>query len=380
MKNIHELPALSSIRLSVRAVSGVFLCALLLPLQAGADGGPPAVAPAPKAALTVTAVKATAEDWSQTLAASGNVAAWQEAVIGAEVAGHRIAEVNVAVGDKVKKGQVLARIASEMLQNERDEARAAVAEAEAQLADAKSNAERARSLREKGFYSAQSSSQFTTADLTAQARATAAQARLQGAELRLSKMQIVAPDGGVISARSATVGSLSQPGQELFRLIRGGRLEWRADVSGDDLVKIKPGMRVSVSSVQSAQAVPGLVRVVAPTIDMQTRNGVVYVDIDAGAAAAAGMRVGSFVRGVVELGRSSALTLPQTAVVLREGFAYVYRIDAATKVTQTKVGTGRRAGDRIEVTSGLDADTRVVASGAAFLADGDTVKLVDSKP
>jgi len=365
--------------IGVLPTAGHILAACLLAgLPALPLAAEPAKAPVAKAALTVTATAATNEDWSHTLPGNGNVAAWQEAVIGAEVSGYRIAEVKVGVGDSVKKGQVLARIADEMVRSEREEARAAVAEAEAQLADAKANADRARTLREKGFYSPQSSSQFVTAEQTAKARAASAKARLQGAEIRLSKMQIVAPDSGVISARAATVGSLTQPGQELFRLIRGGRLEWRAEVSGDELAKLKPGMPVQVSGT-NGQAVKGRVRIVAPTIDPQSRNGFVYVDIDAAAAAAAGLRAGSFVRGVFELGRSPALALPQTAVVLREGFAYVYRIDAANKVIQTKVATGRRSGDRIEITGGLEAGARVVASGAAFLADGDTVKLVEGK-
>ena len=98
-----------------------------------------------------------------------------------------------------------------------------------------------------------------------------------------------------------------------------------------------------------------------------------------------------FVRGEFELGRREALTLPQAAVVLREGFTYVFRLEgegsetatntatataaATAKVALTKVGTGRRLGERIEV-AGLAPDARVVASGAGFLADGDTVRLV----
>ena len=75
----------------------------------------------------------------------------------------------------------------------------------------------------------------------AAARLAAARARQQAAELKLSKTNVLAPDDGVISARSAVVGSLTQTGQELFRLIRGGRLEWRAEVPSADLVKVKPG-------------------------------------------------------------------------------------------------------------------------------------------
>ena len=115
----------------------------------------------------------------------------------------------------------------------------------------------------------------------------------------------------------------------------------------------------------------GKVRAVAPSVDPQTRNGLVYVDLPPTAAVRAGM----FARGEFELGRSPAVTLPQTAVVLREGFAYLFRLEGEDRVVQTKVALGRRNGERVEVLSGLPAGARVVESGAGFLADGDAVKV-----
>ena len=329
-----------------------------------------------KPALTVTVAAPQQVDWPQTLSASGNVAAWQEAIIGPEISNYRITEVLVNVGDTVGKGQVLARIASDAVDSELAEARAAVAEAEATLAEARANNERARQLREKGFYSPQQGIQSQTAAETALARLNAAKARRQSAELRRSKANVVAPDDGIISARKATVGSLTENGQELFRLIRGGRLEWRAEVTSGELGRLKAGQPVRLES-PNGSAITGNIRAVAPTVDPQTRNGLVYVDLppEAGKTLSAGM----FTRGEFALGARPALTLPQSAVLLREGFAYVFRIENAAdgnaRVVQTKVGTGRRAGERIEV-SGLDAGARVVASGAAFLADGDTVRVV----
>jgi multidrug efflux pump subunit AcrA (membrane-fusion protein) len=86
-----------------------------------------------------------------------------------------------------------------------------------------------------------------------------------------------------------------------------------------------------------------------------------------------------FARGEFQLGMEKALTLPQSAVVMREGFSYVYRIEPDSRVSQVKVSTGRRVGDRVEITAGLEPETRVVASGAAFLADGDLVRIVESE-
>jgi len=254
-------------------------------------------------------------------------------------------------------------------------------------AEARANHERARQLREQGFYSPQQGVQSQTAAATALARLNAARARQQSAELRRSKAVVLAPDDGIVSARGATVGSLTQPGEELFRLIRGGRLEWRAEVTAAELGHFTPGLAARVESPNGV-SVTGRVRSVAPTVDPQTRNGLVYVDLPPQAART--LSAGMFASGQFELGQRPALTLPQSAVHLREGFAYVFRVESANlpagnalrKVTQAKVTTGRRRGERIEITSGLDPSAQVVASGGGFLAAGDSVRIVaaDQQP
>ena len=240
------------------------------------------------------------------------------------------------------------------------------------LADARANAARAQELQAKGFYSSQLHAQYRTGEQTSAARLAAARARLQSAQLRMNRTAIVAPDDGVISARSATVGSQTQKGQELFRLIRGGRLEWRAEVPSAELGRLRPGVAATLTG-PAGETVRGTVRAVAPSVDPATRNGLVYVDLPASTAVRAGM----FARGEFELAHSPALTLPQTAVVQREGFAYVFRMEGEDRVAQAKVNLGRRVGDRVEIVSGLPAAAYVVAAGAGFLADGDVVKVVD---
>lgn len=327
-----------------------------------------------RAALTVTAVTPQWSEWPQVLPANGNIAAWQEAVIGAEIGNLRLTEVRVNVGDRVKRGEVLARIADDTVTAELAEATAALTEAEAMLAEARANGDRARQFQATGFLSAQQITQYLTAEKTALARLNAARARLQSARLRLAQTVVRAPDDGVISARAATVGSMTQPGQELFRLIRGGRLEWRAEVSAPDLGRLQPGVTATLSAPDGTR-VQGRVRMVAPTVDPQTLNGLVYVDLPVAGTGDA-LRAGSFARGEFELGRARVLSLPQSAVLLREGFAYVFRLDAQDRVAETKVSAGQRMGDRIEIVDGIAESTRVVASGAGFLADGDRVRVV----
>ncbi len=349
----------------------LFIAAVAFSVHA-ADEKKPAVA-APKAALTVTVTQPQSANLPVRVAANGNVAAWQEASVGTEANGLRLAQVLVNVGDVVKRGQVLATFAPETVQADIAQMRAGLAEAEATLADATANAQRARDLQASGALSAQQINQYFTAERTAQARVEAQQAVAKVQQLRLAHTRVLAPDNGVISARSATVGAVLPAGQELFRMIRQGRLEWRAEVPSADLATMKPGMSVVVTP-PNATPLKGTVRMVAPTVDAQTRNGLVYVDLPAPGAARAGM----FARGEFEVGSGQGLTLPQSAVLLRDGFSYVLRVGADSKVSEAKVKVGRRVGDRVEIVDGLAADVRVVAAGGGFLGDGDTVRVVDA--
>ena len=327
-------------------------------------------AKSPRPALTVQTAPPQRTAMAQRLAANGNVAAWQEASIGAESNGLRLTEVRVNVGDSVKAGQVLATFAAEMVQADVAQARASLLEAKAHAAEAASNAERARTLQASGALSAQQIEQYTTAAQAAQARVEAAQALLQAQQLRLQHTQVRAPDHGVISARSATVGAVVGAGTELFRMVRKGRLEWRAEVTATELGRLRPGTAAQVTAASGA-SVQGQLRMVAPTVDPQTRNALVYVDLPAHPD----LRAGMFARGEFLLGQSDALTVPQEALVVREGFTYLFVLGADQRVQRLKVQPGRRSGERVEILSGLDAGAPVVVRGAGFLNDGDLVRV-----
>jgi RND family efflux transporter MFP subunit len=339
----------------------------------------PAAAPANAArpALTVTTIVPQRSELPIALSANGNVAAWQEASIAGELNGLRLAEVLVNVGDVVQRGQLLARFATESIQTDVAQARAGVAEATAQAAEASANADRVRTLQNTGTFSGQQMKQILTAEQTAKARVESAVASLAAQTLRLQNTQVLSPDSGVISARNATVGAVPGNGMELFRLIRQGRLEWRAEVTSSELARLRPGTPVLVSAASGAQRT-GRVRMVGPTVDPQTRVGLVYVDLPSPSSAQMGATFlpGMFAKGEFELGKSSGLTVPQQAVVVRDGFSYVFRLNPDQRVSQLKVQVGRRVGERLEVLQGLDAQAVLVASGAGFLNDGDLVKQV----
>lgn len=325
--------------------------------------------------LAVVMTRAQLSTLPRRIPASGNIAPWQEASVGAEADGLQLTEVKVNVGDRVRRGQVLAVFKSEMVVADLAEAQASVAQARARRIEAEANAERARRLDGSGAMSAQQVDAYVLAARTARAGLDAAEATAQRHRLRLAQTRVLAPSDGIITARTATVGAVMPGGQELFRLIKDGRLEWRATVAMSDMSRLLPG-QVAEISVHGQPPIKGRLRVVAPSIDTQTHNGLVYVDLPADGQ----VRAGAFARGHFEAGEGRALTVPQQAVLLRDGFSYVMRLDPSAKVLMTRISVGRRIGDRVEVTGGLESSEPIVASGLGFLSEGDTVRIVGAAP
>ena len=373
--NRFKLKPLAIILIAACVIAAVAIALFIT--KSGRTGKQPPPAAQAKPALTVTTTLAQRSALPIRLTANGNIAAWQEASVGAESSGLRLAEVLVNVGDVVQRGQLLARFAMQSIQADVAQARAGVNEASASALEATANADRVRTLQGTGTFSGQQINQYLTAEQTARARVESAKAALAAQALRLKNTEVRAPDSGVISARSATVGAVLASGTELFRLIRQGRLEWRAEVTSTELSHMLPGTLATVTAASGAQRT-GRVRMVAPTVDPQTRSGLVYVDLpnDPKEDNPAGFRAGMFARGEFTLGNSQALTVPQQAVVVRDGFNYAFRLNTDQRVSQIKLQIGRRVGDRIEVLEGLTADAVLVASGAGFLNDGDLVKVV----
>lgn len=334
--------------------------------------------PTLRPALTISVVKPQWVAMPATIRANGNIAAWQEASIGAQVGGLRVAEVRVNVGDVVKRDQVLALFATDTVLADLAVQKAQEAEAAATLAEAQANAGRARSLKNSGALSAQQISQYLTAEQTAKARLEAVRAQLQVQNLRLQFAEVRAPDDGVISARQVSVGAVVPVGTELFKMVRQRRLEWRADVVSEELSRINVGMPVRVrpaSLGKDAAPLLGKVRVIGPTVDLQARTAVVYVDLPTIEADVPVVRAGMFATGEFELGDTRVLTLPQESVVMRDGFSYVFKVRDAARVSQVRVEIGRRLGARVEILKGIEENETIAESGAGFLNNDDVIAI-----
>jgi len=335
------------------------------------SGATPAavLAPSANAGLTVSAVMPQQVTWGRSLQLSGGLFAWQTASIASEEAGLRIAEVLVDVGSVVKRGQLLARLNDDTVQADLRSQQAAVAQARAKLAQAKAEADRSRIVKDSGALSEQQVTSYLIAEQTAQASLDAAVATLDSQRIKLAHTRILAVDDGIISSRSATLGNVVASGTELFQLVRQRRVEWRAEVTGQQISALKPGQTAKITLPDGNQ-VTGRLRLVSPTLDSGTRNGLAYVDLPVGSAASAGM----YVRGEINTGQAPAITVPTSTVVLRDGNSYVFEKDGTTKVAQRQVQTGRRLGEQVEITSGIGAQAQLVLSGGAFLKDGDPVQ------
>nr|WP_226898269.1 efflux RND transporter periplasmic adaptor subunit [Mangrovicoccus algicola] len=324
-------------------------------------------------ALTVSLVTPATRDWPETVPASGWLAPWQEAVIASEAGGLRITEILADVGSRVTKGDPLVRLTQEGILADIRIQQAAVETAKANLTRARSDADRARRLRESGTVSQQSLTDVLTGELTAQAALASEEAALESQRIRLDQTEITAIDDGVITSRAARLGAVVSPGTELFRMIRQGRIEWQAEVSARDLPLLAEGLAVGLEGPHG-EAFRGAVRLVSPTVDTATGRATVYIALDADTPP----RPGHYVTGSIELQDTPARTVPETAIVFRDGLNYLFTVGPDNRATRARVETGRRRDGEVEITSGLDPSARVVASGGAFLSDGVLVRVAEA--
>jgi len=323
-----------------------------------------------KSVMTVKVVTPVDYEWPQIIRTSGPIAAWQEAVVGAEVGGYRVSAVNVDVGDNVIKGQVLAKLADNSVLADLRKQEAAVAQAKASLKQARANASRARQVKGSGALSEQQIEDYLITEETSAATLASAEADLRNTQITLEKTSIHASDDGVITARSATLGTVVSSGSELFRLLRQNRVEWNAEVNAQQLAVIKPDQKATITLAGGKQ-IKGRVRVASPTLSATTGRAVVYVRLEESAAAA-----GSFVDGEIEIGTQKALTVPQSSVVLRDGRSYLFTLNTDNTVTRHVVTTGRYRQSRVEILNGIDGTMPVVESGGAFLSEGSPITVV----
>lgn len=361
---------------TLRSLSQPFALALAATLALSACGGDKA-ADSEKATgaaqQTVTVAQPQTRALARSITVSGPVAAVEEMQLGVELSGLRVTRLAVDVGQQVRRGQVLLSLDHRMLDADLAQANASLREAEAGATLARANLARGENLARDKFISAMQLDELRAARTQAEARLGTARAARDSVALRRSFADLRAPADGVISKRLVQPGQVVSAGMELLRLIRDGRLEWRAELPSGQLARVAPGDVIALASREGAR-VEGRVRAVTPGVDAATRTGTVYADLPQ----PGGLQPGAYLEGRIDTGTVQALVVPAGAVVLRDGFNTVFTVDGKGLAHQVRIEAGTRDNDFVEVRGGVKPGDRVVVVGAGFLADGDAVRVVDA--
>jgi len=322
---------------------------------------------------TVTVATATTQSLARTVTASGTVSAWEEVPVGAETGGLTATAVLTDEGRYVQQGQVLVQLNDTLLRAQLRQQDAAVASAEANLAQADNALARAQELRERGFLSQAGLDTAVAQQATAQANLNAASAGRAETRARVNQAAIRAPVSGLVISRSVTRGQIVSPGTELFRIVRDGRLELDAQVPETEIALIRSGQSARVSSDDVGQT-SGSVRIVTPEVDSQTRLGIARISLASGG----GLRPGMFARAEIDVGAQAAVVVPTAAILYRENRAGVFVLADGGVARFQEVTIRSRTNDFTAV-DGLAAGTRVVVEGAGFLGDGDRVTVAPAQ-
>jgi len=325
------------------------------------------------ATLTVTTGKVEVGTFTRFLTINGTINAWQEVVIAPEVGGYRVEAVLVDVGDYVQAGQQLVKLSTALLATEYSSKQAALKQRQAESVNADLALQRAQDLAAKSLLSQADLDRLNSEALGATARLDGARAELEAAQVKLDFANVIAPDAGVITQRSVTVGQLAQAGSEMLRLLRQNRVEWRGEVAESSMPSLHVGQAVTITSVDGREH-QGTIRVVSPTVNTVTHNGLVYVDIGSDDA----LRPGMFARGKIEYGATETVQVPLASLVSSDGYNYVFVVQADRTVSRQMINTGDIQGSNVEVVSGLEPGTNIVTKGAGFLKDGDLVNVVNA--
>lgn len=352
---------------------------------------------APPLAVSVTA--ATPASFIDSVMVTGSLVAREEILVGPEIEGLRVVEVLADEGDRVTKGQVLARLVSDTLeaqlaQNTATLARAeaaiaqaqsAISSAEARLEEAANAYERAKPLSKSGVLSDSGMDQRESARRTSEAAVASARDGLKVSEAekaqieaqrreivwRRARTEIRAPADGLVSRRNARIGSYaSGVADAMFRIVAKGEVELEAEVPETRLASLREGQKATVEAPGTAK-VAGTVRLVSPEVERLTRLGRVRIFI----GDKPGLFVGSFARGRIQIAESRGLAVPVSAVLHGpNGPVVQVVVDGHIATRQVRVGLVQSS--LIEVREGLKSGESVVVRAGTFLRDGDLVRPV----
>lgn len=293
--------------------------------------------------------------------------------ISAEVAA-RVLSVAARPGQQVKKGDVLVMLDPTDLALQRREAMAEVARIEALLENQQRTLERNQALVEKNFISKNALDDVSTQKSVLKNQLEAARIRLAGIKHTGSKTRVVAPVDGIIEKQIVSPGDFVSIGSPLMQIISNQRLRAHLPFPERVASKIKPGLKVRMTTPTSAEEVSSEVREMKALVGEGNRA----IDVMADVIGQDGWQAGASVNGIVVLDEIEAVVVPEQSVVLRPAGDVVYVIKD-DKAEQRVVRAGLRQEGKVEIISGVSAGEVVAVDGASFLTDQAAVTIQGRK-
>lgn len=341
---------------------------LLVALLVGCGETPPTPEESAVPSVAVTVAVATPETVGDMVEASGVVEPWRRVKPGTKILG-RISEVNVREGDRVERGQVLARLEDRDLEAAADQARAGIVMAEAQVENSQAQYDRMVELRGRGSVTAKNLEDATSGHRIAEASLQKARADLAAAEAMLDYARVVSPIAGWVVARNVEAGDMSAPGQPFFTIENLNPAKAIVQVAETHIVGLAAGQPATVVIDALGRSLEVTIDRVVPAGDPASRSFEVQLLLD---NADGSIKSGLFVRARFATGERQALRVPDGAVVRRgqlEGLFVIENDRAALRW----IRAGRSRDGVTEVLSGLEAGESYVVDPPAGLNDGSPV-------
>jgi RND family efflux transporter MFP subunit len=319
-----------------------------------------AVAAAVAAQPPLDTITVAPRPFAQSVAVEATVEAVRQATLGSQVAG-RIVELPVKAGDTVRAGQVLARIDARAADAAVAASRSQLAEAEANLANAKRVNERNKALAAQKFVSQAAVDQSESAYQAALAQVEAVRANAGSAAVARDWTTIVAPYAGVVGETLAELGDMATPGKPIVTVFDPREMRAVASVPQATVAKAKlDGARVDLPGLATTLT-PARATVV-PLADAKSHTTRVRFDLPP----VAGLAPGQYARVRLPVGVATMLAVPGSALVRRGEVTGVYVIDATGAPRLRQVRTGERVGDdEIEILAGLSGGETIAANPVA---------------
>jgi HlyD family secretion protein len=288
--------------------------------------------------------------------ASGLLVSREEAAVGSELTGYRVARLFADEGDWVRTGQPLAQLDDTLLRAQVDQQAAVTAQSQAE-------ARRVDGLDGQGILSQE---QIETRRYQAKAQ----EAALKELRTRVSRMTITSPVSGRVLQRGVQPGQIAGGGTTpWFTIARDGLVELDAEVNEAALAGIHEGQSAQVS-LPGGQSISGVVRLVSPRVDSASRLGKVRVRLPV----RPDLRPGGFGRANFGASGAAVTAIPESAIRYEADGLSVMTVDSNNRAHQVAVKVGQKGGGWAQLVQGPPAGTRIVLGGAAFVTDGDVVR------